>query len=399
MALNVRHPIWLPAAPAPGVGAFSALYFVESFARASVVTLVPIQAFELMKDEQLVSIAYSAVGVATLAFSLMIPALIAALSRRWVYTIGACCLIAAAALFAGQTLAGQLFGMAARVMGAACLSVALNLYILDFIRKKDYVRNDSARITSATAGWTFGPFLGVWLHQTYGADVAYGLSAGLALLLIIMFWYLRLSDSKAIRPARLAPAPPLRHVARFVSQPRLRLAWVIAFGRSSFWSTFFVYAPILMVTTEHGANAGGLLVSLGNAALCTAMLWGKLAGRVGIRRIAAGSFLLTAIWLVGAGLVGESAPLSAAAMLLVSALFMVPLDSVGSVPFYRAVHAYERTEMTSVYRTYMDIGELIPPLIYATLLGLFGIGVVFIALGGLLVVCGLLAWRHLPRRL
>ena len=54
---------------------------------------------------------------------------------------------------------------------------------------------------------------------------------------------------------------------RFAAQPRLRLAWAIAFARSAFWTTFFIYVPILMVEGGLGATAGGLAVAAGNLML------------------------------------------------------------------------------------------------------------------------------------
>src|SRR3712207_8669893 len=71
--------------------------------------------------------------------------------------------------------------------------------------------------------------------------------------------------------------------------------------------------------------------------------------------------------------------------------------SVGGAPFFRAAHAYERPEMTAVYRTNLDLSELLPPMIYSLILGFFGLGAVFICLGLFCGCCALVSWRHLPR--
>jgi hypothetical protein len=55
MAMNVRHPLWLPAAPAPGMGVFSLLFMIESIARASLETVVPLKAYAIQKEEPRVS--------------------------------------------------------------------------------------------------------------------------------------------------------------------------------------------------------------------------------------------------------------------------------------------------------------------------------------------------------
>ena len=66
-------------------------------------------------------------------------------------------------------------------------------------------------------------------------------------------------------------------------------------------------------------------------------------------------------------------------------------------PFIRAVRAYERPQMTAVYRTYLDLSELLPPLAYSIELAFVGLGGVFATLGVLTALCGLITWRYLPK--
>jgi len=129
------------------------------------------------------------------------------------------------------------------------------------------------------------------------------------------------------------------------------------------------------------------------------LVWGRIGEKVGVRRLATFGFFAGASCLFVAGYSGAEAALVSAGLLLLAAFFVVPLDAVGSVPFYRAVHPHERPEMTAVYRTYLDVGELIPPLAYGLLLGFFGFGAVFVALGGLMALCGAITWHYVPRRL
>jgi hypothetical protein len=85
--------------------------------------------------------------------------------------------------------------------------------------------------------------------------------------------------------------------------------------------------------------------------------------------------------------------------MVAGAFFVAMLDGLGPIPFLRAVHPHEREAMTTVYRTYLDASELLPPLVYAVLLGLFGFPGAFAALAALLGWIGWLTLRHLPRRL
>ncbi len=398
MAFSARYPVWLPAAPKPTALAFAILFTIESLARASVATVVSVQAYDLLHSSQKVSLLFTAVGIVSLIGTLVVPLIIAASARRFVYTFGAICLILAAVSFGAHTLLGQTVGMLIRVFGTACLNITTSLYILDHIKRQDLVKCEPMRLTFSTLSWAIGPALGVWLYTRYGVWAPQVFSVFCTLILLVVFWYLRLSESRIIQRARVnRPTNPLRNIKRFVAQPRLRLAWLIAFGRSCFWSLFFIYSPLLMITSGLGKEAGGILVSAGNAVLIFAMLFGKLAERFTLRWVISWAFIAIAVSTVTAGLGGISHPYLAAAMLLIASIGASAIDGVGGLPFMRAVRYHERAEMAGVYRTYVDTADLVPTFIYSLLLLYFPLGGVFVAMGTWALICGLIAWRYLPR--
>jgi len=370
---------------------------VESISRASLVSIVPIQAYDLLQDEQKVSVFYFLVGLLGMAGTLSAPLLFRRLPRRAIYVFGALCLVAASACFATYSVAGQAGGLFLRIVGASALAITLNLYIMEFIPKTGFVRSESLRLALATFAWTVCPWLGVWLYVRFGHVAPFIWSGGWAATLIGVFFLFRLAGGRGGAAKPIAPGNPLAGVRRFLAQPRMRLAWLIAFGRSCYWGTFYVYAPILMVATGQGKLSGGLIVSIGNALLGLAIGWGRLGDRFGVRRIVVLSFIAAAASALLAGIAGERHPWLAALLLLAGVNFAVALDAVGGAPFLRAVHYHERPQMTAVYRTNLDLSDLLPPLIYSVILGFAGLGAVFASLGLFCAFCAWVSWRHLPR--
>lgn len=399
MVSLVRHPIWISAAPRPGAKVFATLFAIESLSRGTMASLVPIQAYNILRDSQQVSILYTVISVVGLGATLSIPLVLARFPRRFVYSAGALALVLACLVFMTDTLVGQAGGLLLRVAGSGMLAITLNLYIMDHIRKTDLVRAESIRMAGSTLAWAAGPFFGVWLYTRFGLVAAYGTSAFFALVLLALFWYFRLSDNPAIARGPSRPANPIANVRRFVAQPRLLLAWLIAFTRSSYWSTYYVYGPILMVASGKGELAGGLLVSAGNGLMMFALFWGRIGLGAGLRRTIAFAFFCMTLCLLVAGYAGKSMPILAAAMLLVGAFFCVSLDALGSTAFIRAVHAHERAQMTSVHRTYLDFSALVPSFIYSIILAYFGLGAVFVALSGLTLATAVTVWNYVPRRM
>ncbi|MGH6875367.1 MAG: MFS transporter, partial [Aestuariivirgaceae bacterium] len=75
------------------------------------------------------------------------------------------------------------------------------------------------------------------------------------------------------------------------------------------------------------------------------------------------------------------------------------LDGVGGIPFLRAVRARERAEMAGVYRTFIDMSDLLPTLVFSVVLLFLPLGAVFVVLGAWLAVVACLSWLYLPKSL
>jgi MFS family permease len=329
--------------------------------------------------------------------TLSLPLLINRLPRRWAYTLGVISLMLASLCFASFTMVGQFAGMILRNCGAALLNIVLSLYIMDHVKRAEFARIEPVRMALSTFSWMTGPALGVYLYTAHGHWAPQALCIVSGLLLIALFWFLRLSDHAIIRPGTGKTASPLANVVRFLRQPRLRLAWLIAFGRSAYWSAFFIYSPLLMVESGLGKQAGGWLVSISQALLLGAYFSGTVARRFGVRRVIAAAFVVSAFSALAAGVAGLQMPYLAAGLLLAGSLAASALDGVGGIPFLRSVHGHERPQMTAVYRTYIDFSELIPSFLFALALSHFEIGSVFIILAAIQAICGIYAWRYLPK--
>ncbi len=378
---------------------FALLYTLESTIRGLITSVIPITAYEILQDEQKVSVLYTMVSLVSLFGTLMVPFLIRLIARRRVYSLGVIAFALASVLLATHTIEGQALGMSMRVMANSCVAIVLSLYIMDNVPKSELVAAESLRMALSTVAWVVGPFAGGVIFATYGLVAVHTTVVGFAVLLLGLFWYFRLGDGAVIKAAVNPPVNPLKNFMRFFAQPRLRLAWLIAFSRSAFWTTYFVYGPILLVASGQGKLAGGLFLSLGNVMLLSTLFWAKIAKKIGLRKVITFCFAGLTVFTFCAGISGDSYPLVTAAILLAGTIFAAALDGVGSTPYMRAVKSRERPAMTSVYRTFIDFSDLLPQLTYAVILLYFGFGSIFVALGCLMIATTFCTWRYLPRSL
>ena len=378
------------------VESLSILSAVESFARAILSTVIPLQALALLGDAQRVSLFYFSISIVSLCGALTVPWLIRHVRRRRIYSLGGCLVILSASLMAQGSLGGLVAGMVFRVFGVVALTVCLNLYIMDHIPRRDFVRLEPKRLFYSAAGWSLGPVVGVWLGTAVAPSAPYLFSIACAIALLGFFWLLRLGEN-GFGPPRMAAPNPLRYIRHYFAQPRLTLAWSLALGRNVWWVMFFIYTPIYTVTSGLGALVGGLAVSIGTGFLFLMPLLGWCTRRFGLRRVFIAGFLCGGAPTLAVALVTGD-PWLGVALLICAALGMTAVDAGGNVLFLRAAHPAERPEMTTVFGTYRDVADLVTPGIFAILLKVFPFASVFAATGSAMFGFAYLS-RWINRRL
>jgi hypothetical protein len=235
--------------------------------------------------------------------------------------------------------------------------------------------------------------IGVELYERYGIVAPAAVSIAVHFGLILYFRRLRLEPGAETVP----PQSPLAMIWRFASQKRLRLSWLIVFGRSAWWSMFFTYPALYLQDQGIDQSWAGWLVGIGNLLLGLSPLVRMVAQRLGIRAPIVGAFWGGGILTVGITLFYDR-PVVFCLLLLVAATFIVTLDSLGNIPFMRFARPRELPQLATVFRTYVDTAEFIPSAVYAVLLTLFDFRAVFV-LAGLLALAVGVAATWLPRRL
>ncbi len=380
-----------------GAWTISALFAGESFLRALNVSVIPIQAYDLLGSSQKVSIVATAVSFCVLLTTLTLPYLFRGLRRRWVYSIGIVLVMLAAMIFAANLVAGQVMATYFRNVGASILNITLALYIMDNIAKPDLTKVEPMRMTIATASWVAGPAIGTWLYAHYGSIVPQVAVVLAGLAHLAGFWVFRLREPQMLPTGTLAGFNPLANAMDFIRQPRLRLAWAIAFGRSSFWSALFIYGPLLMIEGGLPKSTAGFIISASQLTLPLSFFFGLLAREHGVRLVIALCFAFMAVFAILAGLLGTQHVYLAVACLLLTAVCASGLDGVGGITFYRAVKARDRQRMTSVYRTFFECSELLPGFLFMGLLLFFNVAIVFIVIAVLGGFLALISWKYLPK--
>jgi len=375
---------------------FAGFFFLSGFTQTIVLTVLPVETLRVMGDPAVVSVVYVGVGIAGFLGRLGIPVLARILRRMGVLALGLSVLALSLLLLWTETRAGVVLGLMLNVFAIACFEVVLTLHVLDYIPRQGLGRFEANRIFFSALPWTVGPWLGIYLRENVAPWAPFLISAMTAALFVTGFWALGFSADPIARAPRRRTLNPALYLVRFFKQPRLRLGWALAVGRSSWWGMFQVYAPIYAIQSGLGAEIGGAVVSIGVGFMWFVPLWGWLGRRYGLRRLLIAGYSLAGVVTIGSAAV-MGAPILGAATLVAAAFCAEIIDGAGNTLFLRAVHPFERSEMTAVFVSYRDFSQFAPPAVFSVVLSVFELPAVFMV-GGIMMLGMAGLCRYIPRR-
>ena len=388
-------PLTLKHSPAPKVENFALLAGLEAVVRGLLISVMPLAVFQALGDEQSVSAAYFMAGVVALCWGLMVPWMTRFVPRRWAYTGG--CLMYVVAM--GFAIIGAPWSLPLALICAATATattfVCFNAYVLDYVDRTNLGRSQSVQMLYAAAPWSLGPLAGVWMHDRW-PPLVFLLAGTFALILLVVFWVLRLGNGKQIARARRPAVNPLGYLSRFFQQPRLIAGWLFAVMRSCGWWVYVVYLPLFCVQADLGDKVGGTALSISNAFLFAAPAINRWARRMSIRWSVRFAFFGCATLMILAALF-SMLPWVTVALVFFSSAFLVMLDVVAGLPFLMSVKPSERTEMSAVYSSFRDVSGIITPGAAWLLLFVAPLPTIFAAAGAGLLASWAIAGRLHPR--
>ncbi len=390
-----RSPLYLSHAPTPKVEHFALIAALEAGFRGLLLSVMPLVAYRTWADGQVISGVYLVTGIASLICGLMVPFASRFVPRRWLFTMaGVFYLISIGLVLRGDPTSVAL-SLLTKAVGTVTFSVTLSAYVLDYIARQDLGRNETMRMLFSAASWTIGPAAGVFLLNWW-TPAPFILSGIFTLLMVGVFWYLRLGNGKQITRAAGPAANPVAYLGRFAQQPRLIAGWLFAVIRSCGWYVYIVYMPIFCIESGLGETIGGVAVSLSNGLLFVTPVMLRLVHRISVRSAVRGAFFLAGLFFVAAWPTAPW-PWVAVGLLAFASVALIMLDVAGSLPFLMAVKPSERTEMAAVYSSFRDVSGILTPAVAGLVLAVAPVAAVFAACGGGMWVAWWIAGSLHPR--
>ncbi|NKB75808.1 MAG: MFS transporter [Gammaproteobacteria bacterium] len=375
---------------------FATLFFVQNLPRGLLLSVIPISALSILGDAQRISTLFFVVSLGGILAALGMPMIIRTVGNYRAFLLSGAMMLLSLALLSISDPFYFSAGLFCHIFSIASVDVSLTLYMLARVPRSELTKFDPLRACFTVLALTIGPFSGMWLAANISHQAPFILSACFVLLSITYFRKLKLHQV-VIPKSDSLNENPYRYLLAFMKQPRLRLAYGLVCARSSWWLMFVVYTPIYIVQIGLGELVAAAAVSLGSAWTLSVPFWGWVGRKYGVRTVLMSGFI-SASMLTMLVFSFSSLPTITVVLLIFSALGTTMLDGVANVLFYRAVKRKERSEMSAVFVTYRDVGNLAAPGLFAVLLKFFALPVVFFSASVWMLVG---AWhcRYIPKQM
>ncbi len=252
-------------------------------------------------------------------------------------------------------------------------SMLIPLFMSDFSKKIGMARLNSRYHLWLNVGALFAPTVAVFIANHFGNRAAFFGSAVMYLIAWTAFKYFKIVQEdkqvRAVKPNRTVRAL-WKNTMEFFQVPGMMRAYLVNFGYYSLRAMRVLYVPILVIENGFDKDALGWVLTLG---IVPYLLLSEFMGRV-VRKTG------KTIWMVLG--FGSFAVLSAAAMFVTGvpllAIFVAwqvsgaLMESVHDLLFFDGTTAAQQSKYYGVFRTSVNLPNVIAPMLAAAVISLFG---------------------------
>jgi MFS family permease len=170
---------------------------------------------------------------------------------------------------------------------------SFGIIVRDKSAKTKLSSNEGLLYTFANVAWVAGPLIAGWVNGKFGISMVFLLSAFFTFAAFALF---KMSGVKSNVVCKKADDNIIKNFTEFFKNKNRVFAYLLSSGISFWWSLIYIFIPVYMV--ENGL--GDMIVAYFLFAIPIPLIlleynFGKLAGKIGFRKVFAMGFAIAAL--------------------------------------------------------------------------------------------------------
>ncbi|MFH0808466.1 MAG: MFS transporter [archaeon] len=251
---------------------------------------------------------------------------------------------------------------------------SMGLIIEHCSKKENLSKNEGYIYTLTNVAWVIGPLLVGFILKEIGIRWVFIFSSFLIILSIMIFNIAKINCK--IKKKRI-DGDMLKNFKDFFKSKNRRKAYLLGAGVNFWWSLIYIYFPLLIIKHLHEDYVGYLLFAVVVPLVLSQYYFGKLAGKIGFRKMFFVGFLIPTIAAIICFIFFNNFIVVAIALILAS-IGLAMTESTTEAYFFDICKKEESQRFYPPYNTAIDAGYLAGELLPALMLLFLPIKFIFL---------------------
>ena len=280
-----------------------------------------------------------------------------------------------------------ILGMIVAVAGSLRIT-SFGIIVRDKTRDGCVAKNKGLIYTSLNLAWMIGPLIAGFIAEKYGINKVFFFAAIVVFLSLILFEIFKIKDSR--KDKKVDENGFKVFVDFFKSKERVK-SYILAGGGNFWWALIYTYIPIYII--QNGLDdiiVGYFLFAIVVPLILSEYLWGKLAGKIGFKKMFIIGFLSLGIISIVCFFISNIYFLLG--VLILASFAVAMIEPTTEAYFLDIISENQRDKYYGPFTTSIDATSLIALMAGAVTLLFLPLKFVFLVFGGVMLIFVLISF-------
>jgi len=326
--------------------------------------------------------------VAFISRFLFIP-LVEKVNKSKIYALSILSMAVAYTLFSINTNFYFLIILATFLTMANTLRVtSFGIIVRDRSSEKKLSRNEGLLYTFLNVAWVIGPLIAGYVSERYSISLVFMLAAIFAFLSLFLFKISNIKDSNIKKKADYGI---MRNFFAFFKNKNRTLAYILGGGVNLWWSLVFIFIPLFMIRNNlNKIWVGWFLFGTAVPLILFEYFFGKLAGKIGFKKIFKIGFLIPAVLSLVCFFIGNIFIILA--LLILASIGLAMLEPTTEAYFFDVLKGKQSLRFYGPYNTAISVNAFIGRFAPSILLIFFPFKFIFLLFAGFMFLMVLVSF-------
>lgn len=266
---------------------------------------------------------------------------------------------------------------------------SMGIIIKDKSSRKLLSRNEGLVYTFANVSWLIGPLIAGFIAEKYGINLVFVLASIFSFIAFLLFKLSKIKDSNI---KKKQDSDLIKNFFEFFKDKNRVFAYLLGGGVNLWWTLIYLFIPLFIIRNGlHEIWIGYFLSAVTFPLILFEYQFGKLAGKVGFRKIFKIGYIIPCILVVMCFFIGNIYFILL--LLVLASIGLAMLEPTTESYFLDITKGKNMLRFYGPYNTTIDVSSFIGKVLASALILFFPFKSIFLLFGFLMFIMFLISFR------